>query len=131
MSLPVQLHPIRDRPALYGLTTFEATVAYLNGYDDAILGSLLNGFREWLIVRAGGGSNLSWPALVENAMRLQLGEQGQKDSPEAAVFILRTLDEYHQVRSAPDGLRRVYLAYEKWLKRQSWYGPDSSQWLGI
>ena len=44
--------------------TFAEACAFLVGYDKALQGSLLAGFRDWLVVRTNGRSNLVFPWLV-------------------------------------------------------------------
>jgi hypothetical protein len=34
------------------------------GFDAALEWTLLDGFREWLVVKAGFGGNLTWSALM-------------------------------------------------------------------
>ena len=44
--------------------TFSEACAFLVGYDKALHGSLLAGFRDWLVVRTDGCSKLVFPWLV-------------------------------------------------------------------
>ena len=44
--------------------TFAEACAFLVGYDQALQGGLLAGFREWLVVRTDGRSKLVFPRLV-------------------------------------------------------------------
>jgi hypothetical protein len=97
-------------------------------------GGLLAGFREWLIVKLGCGNNLSWCALVleltfpdAESPRQQLLHNGSQERAVRSLFEL--LEEFWQERETPDGLRRIYLAYQEWLQHQDWYGPSSPQWV--
>lgn len=64
MDLRDRIADVRRRPRLYGLTTFGEVAAFVNGMDAATERELLEGFREWLAVRADRGANLAWPVLV-------------------------------------------------------------------
>ena len=44
--------------------SFVAVCSFVAGYDLALNGLPLRGFREWLALRLRWGSNLSWDALV-------------------------------------------------------------------
>jgi hypothetical protein len=37
--------------------TYESITAYVQGYDSALGGSLLRGFREWLVMRTDAPGN--------------------------------------------------------------------------
>jgi predicted secreted protein len=43
---------------------YQQVVTYVTGLDDGTNGRLLDGFREFLVLRAGKGTNLVWWALV-------------------------------------------------------------------
>jgi hypothetical protein len=111
--------------------TYACAVALVVGYDLACAGGVLAGFREWLIARLGRGNTLSWDALV-----LEVAFDGSKDAQQAvrasaatekqAIDVLFDLiAELDEVRSAPDGLRRIYANYERWLRTQEWFDPSS------
>ncbi|MEQ8144701.1 hypothetical protein [Streptomyces sp. OP7] len=67
---PVESHQrfwenFRKRPGMYvGRNTYDGVTAYLNGYDHACGGALLNGLREWLADTHQVGQNLVWWAQV-------------------------------------------------------------------
>ncbi|XYH97315.1 hypothetical protein ACMHYB_57755 [Sorangium sp. So ce1128] len=114
--------------------SYDTIVAFIEGYDSALCGGFLVGFREWLIVKLEDGNNLSWSALVLNLM----GRVGERSSAEvksaegqsvAIEFLLDTLDQFLDEREAPSGLRRIYRSYENWLTRQDWYDPLSPDWI--
>src|SRR5436190_48179 len=65
MSLPTVLDHMRKQPGMYfPRVEFDLVAAFINGFNAAIHGGLLLGFRQWLIVRLGHGNNLPWDALV-------------------------------------------------------------------
>ncbi|MEU4157709.1 hypothetical protein [Actinoplanes sp. NPDC026670] len=88
------------------------------GFDAAMSGGLLSGFREWLIVRLDDGNNLAWPALAERAV----AESSDFDAPMETLFAL--LDDFLAVKESHNGLARIFEAYLEWLKRQQWYRSD-------
>ncbi len=114
--------------------TYGSAAAWVAGYDTAAEGGVLVGFQEWLIPRVGEGSNLCWSALVlhlafprsENVYE-ELTEGGNQAF--AIDFLFRTIAQFDDDRSKPEGLRRIYLEYERWLRTQEWYTPDSPGWL--
>lgn len=104
------------------------------GYDAAAEGGVLVGFHEWLVPRVGEGANLGWPALVlhlafprSKNVHEELRQGGNQTF--AIDFLFRTIAEFDDDRSKPEGLRRIYLEYERWLRTQEWYTPDSPGWL--
>ncbi|WP_437937207.1 hypothetical protein [Sorangium sp. So ce341] len=114
--------------------SYSTIVAFVEGYDLALYGGFLVGFREWLIVKLDDGNNLSWSALVLNLM----GHAGDRSSTEgksaegqsaAIEFLFDTLEKFIDEREAPSGLRRIYRSYENWLTRQDWYSPLSPDWI--
>jgi hypothetical protein len=136
MNLPSVLVDLRRAPGMFGCMGFDSVASYIEGYDAALSGGLLVGFREWLVVKVDQGNNLSWTALVRLPLEVSgvLGPpDGQRRTDaqerEAVEFLFVTLENYLAVRSERVGLRRVFLEYENWLRRQSWYGPDSVHWI--
>lgn len=67
---PVESHQrfwenFRKRPGMYvGRVTYDGVTAFLNGYDHACGGVLLNGLRQWLTDTHQVGGNLVWSAQV-------------------------------------------------------------------
>jgi hypothetical protein len=126
---------LRSRTGMFIVRPSHATVAaLLLGYDLAHGGGALIGFREWLIVRLGLGNNLSWEALTLHAAfpGAEAPEEALKSdaSQKQAVDVLLELaDHYAADREKPEGLRRIYAAYERWLRSQDWYRPGSPGWL--
>ncbi|WP_406467263.1 hypothetical protein OH738_06145 [Streptomyces hirsutus] len=55
----------RKRTGMYvGRVTYDGVTTYLNGYDHACGGALLDGLREWLADTHQAGQNLIWRAQV-------------------------------------------------------------------
>lgn len=104
--------------------TYASAVAFVLGYDLACEGGICLGFHEWLVMRVGGGSNLSWDGLALHVAfpTSNNPQEAVKTSSEAerhAIDVLfRLLAEYDdEVRSKHEGLREVFLAYEHWLRK--------------
>lgn len=129
------VHEVCTRTGMYvAPATFRMVVAYLNGYNDAIHGGLLQGFREWLIVRANGGNNSLWHAIIPHIILPDADDPNAAiDESEAnnarAIQMLETLFNEFSADLEQDGLRGVFHAYEKWLSTQSWYDESSPQFL--
>lgn len=110
---------VAARPRMYLMRDdFPTVVAYVEGCDQGNARSLLVGFREWLITRAGCGDNLVWWALV---LKLALPESTDAPgnlTPEndtvARQTLFRLLDEFLELRDEHDGLPRIYATYQQW-----------------
>jgi hypothetical protein len=135
MSLPAVLENVKKHPGMYVYKVeFDSVAAFIDGFNLATNGGLLVGFREWLIVKLGYGDNLAWPAL---ALRLAFPEAESPASQllhadnqkRAVAALFEFLEAFLQEREAPDGLRRLFLGYEAWLRRQDWYRPSSPGWI--
>jgi hypothetical protein len=129
------MHLICTRTGMFvNPPTYDMVTAYISGYDHAMNGGYLQGFREWLIVRADGGNNLVWPAIVPYIVFPNaddpIAELHASEANEAhAIEMLESL--FNEYRSAiqENGLRGIFHAYEKWLVAQSWYNESSPQFL--
>jgi hypothetical protein len=135
MSLPDVLEHMKKRPGMYvAKVDFDSVAAFIAGFNLATNGGLLVGFREWLIVKLGYGNNLVWDALVlkltfpeaESASNQLLQAEQQKRAVES---LFQLLEAFLQEKNSPDGLRRIFISYEEWLKHQDWYGPSSPSWI--
>jgi len=126
MLLPPVIKSLRARPGMYlAVETIDCVIAFLDGYDAACEHGFLVGFREWLVVRADGGNNLAWSGLVRHI----LDDDPELNATQQVAGLFELLDAFMAVRCERDGLRRIYAAYEAWLRMQSWYTPDSPSWL--
>ncbi len=122
---------LRLRPGNYvGSTRFDVIAGYLQGLDAGNEGGLLQGFREFLVMKADDGVNLVWVGLV---LLLALPDdqyesQSEFASPEAEKKAVDTLfdllEEFMALRKENGGLRRIFRDYEKWLRQQDWYDPS-------
>jgi hypothetical protein len=114
---------------MHGLDGSYATVtAYVLGCDAGSSGAILTGFREWLIVRPGSGSNLAWPALIRHLTPQGRTHPLTPDADAAAVTTLfQLLDEFLEQCEQPDSLLKIYAAYQTWLNTQSCYHPETPE----
>lgn len=124
--LPHALERVRESPGAYlQPVTLDGLATFLGGYDAALMGGLLSGFREWLIVRVDGGNNFHWQGLIE---RLQsAGDQRRPtqeppDDPEAWIsYAFVVLEAFLKERGSRGGAKGIFLKYQAWLESQSWY----------
>jgi len=135
MALPFDLDHFRARPTMYIVRVeFDTVAAYIQGLNAATNNSLLLGFPEWLVPKRDGGTNLMWSELV-----LELAFPGVPDARakleqpanhvKAIECLFSNLEEFWSERSAPNGMRAIYLRFHGWLKRQKWYGPAFPDWI--
>ena len=128
---------LRLRPGMYVQEpTYAVLSAFVVGYDVALDGGVLCGFREWLITRLRGPNNLAWPGLVLCAAfpKASNPEAEVRSSPASQEHAIRVmfelLGEFETLRAELDGMRKIFAKYERWLRTQSWYTPDSPHWIG-
>jgi len=104
---------------------FYTAAAFVDGFNSATGGRLLDGWREWLIVKVGSGNNLSWHVLF-----LWFAFPGDHipeekivaDADQAALIkhLGETLNSFWAAREE-DGLSTIMKRYQRWLHRQGWY----------
>jgi len=136
MPLPYDLDGVRTRTTMYvGFAEFDIVAAYIDGLNAATHDSLLLGFREWLVPRVGGGTNLVWSEIVLLYLafpgvadpRAQLQEAG--NHARAIECLFTNLEEFWAERYRSSGMRAIYLRFQAWLKRQEWYSPEFPDWI--
>lgn len=113
--LPPELAAVGLRPSMFLRTTsFDTAVAYLMGYDAALRGGLLFGFREWLVVRLGAGNNLAWTELAHD---LLLQQSPGMEEHELVRPLFHLLDEFLvEVGPRKAGLGGILQAHREWLQ---------------
>jgi len=99
--------------------TLDCVLNYLQGHDDAMMGGLLVGFRESLIMRLGTGDNFTWTALVGLVLKAQGVPSDDEQARIEGLFVL--LEQYFDERNHFRGLFRMYRRYDRWLSAQNWY----------
>ncbi len=86
----------------------------------------MRGFREWLVVQLDGYNSQVWTELVP-VLAIQRGilSRSSSDDPkweaEAIESVFVILDEFLSVQAAHNGPRRIFVEYDQWLRKQSWY----------
>ncbi|MEU8078802.1 hypothetical protein AB0B31_25615 [Catellatospora citrea] len=114
------------RPGMYGVQNYAETTAFVTGCDAATGWMLLEGWREWLLVRLGSESSLVWSALVLEltpGVGLQPARHLSAEAETAAhdqLFDL--LDQFLTVKEQRDGLRQVFAEYA--ARRREWDAAD-------
>jgi hypothetical protein len=115
--------------------SYDTVIAFVAGYDEALSGGLLVGFREWLIVEIQDGNNLSWSGLIREVIRrsgkMSMDSLQPEDHAAAIELLFLTIEEFLTERDRRDGLHRIYLAYDEWLRQQTWYKPSHPHWLPL
>ncbi len=132
------LDMLANRPGMLGLDgSFGQRAAFVEGLDTASDGSFLVGFREWLIVRAGFGNNLTWQGLVLHLAldgwgeRESLAKRTAEDEVVAGRVLVDLLVQFLSERDAPYGLIKIHDRYLTWLRAQDWYRPVQPQYRQI
>jgi hypothetical protein len=131
MALADQLAHVMRRPGMWFQPVgYDTAVAFLAGYDLACNGGVLVGFKEWLLPQLGYGSNRPWCVLARwlvmppiRSKRQSLDAETAEAQRLAVERLFRLLEDFLKEREQPEGIRRVYLTYQQWLKTQEWYGP--------
>lgn len=123
---------IKTRTGMYlEEESYYEAAAFLYGCDAGNECGLLQGFREWLIVRLDGPNNLAWSGLVLHSAfpdeRDRAALPGSREHNQKAIHTLFDLAiEFLGERNKPDGLRLIFERYSDWLRRQPWFQEDTS-----
>ncbi|MGW6282941.1 hypothetical protein [Kribbella sp. NPDC055071] len=125
MDFQKMVRSIRSRPAVYGLDGSLASLeAFILGWDLGSQGSMLLGFREWLVLRFDGGNNLSWQALIRRMHKMEVEREGRIEPDLSADGLFDVLDRFFDDRNQSDGILRIYAMYADWLRSQEWFRPE-------
>jgi hypothetical protein len=105
-----------------GKATYECVSSYVLGFDAALEGAVLIGFREWLVVRLGLGNNLTWQSLVLSAaFPAALDPEAMLVSAQAHQHAIDTLfasiDTFEEER-AKQGLVSILSTHRDWVEKQ-------------
>lgn len=90
---------------------YTQVVAGIIGFDYATQGGALMGFREWLVLKYNGMSNLAWFAIVD----LVASNENITESEAKSAFLLDQIEEYLDARYA-QGAARLFHKYGEWEK---------------
>jgi hypothetical protein len=109
---------VRQRPEMYGVqNSFRSFCAFLQGADAGNDWQLFTGFREFLAVRAGIGTNLTWPGLIvrlafPGASSPMLDLLADPEQERVAVEMLFScLDEFLERRARAGEIERIFEEY--------------------
>lgn len=96
---------------------FTAVSAFIAGYDDALQGGVLVGFREWLLTGGKDWTNLPWWSLVRLRLNPQvdLASAPSEDEETALIGTLRDSLEKFSRTCSQSGLSKVFHDYNAWL----------------
>lgn len=108
--------------------TFDRLAGYVEGMNAGSQGELLDGFREYCILRLNAADHRVWPTLVR---RLRLGDNliapltAAQDS-DLVAFTFDLLDEF---LAEPDR-QAIHREYLLWQQRQPGYDPTKLRFGG-
>ncbi|MYW05609.1 hypothetical protein [Streptomyces sp. SID3343] len=121
MDYPRLFERVSAHPRGFGVDeTYQSVAAFVNGCDGGNSWQLLNGFREWLVMELGYGSNLPWQGLV---LKLALPDRERTSIYEALepqvdevvrAKLFELLEEFWRFRESC-GLERIYFDYREFL----------------
>jgi|SRR5262245_38349893 len=117
-----KLDRVRTHTGMYVFPeTYEAVSAYLMGYDAALKGALLIGFREWLVMRLGAGTNLVWTALIPplafpEAKKTWKRPSTQEENRVAIDKLFELISEFAAERGDDEAATKIRDNYEKWYE---------------
>ena len=110
------------RPEMWVIPgTYDNVCAYLCGYDKATNMETLKGFREWLIPKVGGGSNLTFDLLAlkylypKETLNHTYPWPKNLDQKQTIKLFGNLILEFLDFRESPKGLEYIYKDYENWL----------------
>lgn len=100
---------------------FSAVSAFIAGYDDALQGGVLVGFREWLLTRGNDWTNLPWWSLVRVRLNpeVNLAVAPSEEEETALIETLREALEGFSMTCSQGGLARVFHDHNAWLLSRS------------
>ncbi|MEV7549290.1 hypothetical protein AB0N89_06670 [Amycolatopsis sp. NPDC089917] len=121
------LRSVRQRPGLYLLDgsdlDYRQAVTFVTGLDLGTNGRLLDGFREFLVLKADVGANLVWSSLVRIVVHgRDHRSMADKDDQVLVDGLWDLLDEF-LAETAAAGSRRIHHEYFLWCqssRRSTW-----------
>ena len=99
--------------------SYVAVCAYLSGFDNALCGAALDGFREWLLMRGKEWNNMTWWALVRTEVLGPFGPDtalSREDDQRLLAGLDALLSDFSE--AVAGGMDRLYFQYGTWLHRQ-------------
>lgn len=121
MSIPESLQVFLKHPEMFvERPSLDSIVAFLQGFDSALEGHVLLGFREYLIPKLDYGNNLAWFQLFQ---RFAAVNHSGSDSPCSQIVLTllnKTLQDFWFERAGEDGLQHILKNHSHWVQSQSW-----------
>ncbi len=111
-----------EKPGMYVQAhSFVAVVAFIEGYDLALQGGALVGFREWLLTGSDEWTNLSWSMLIRHQRdpATDLSRPPVGDEDEALLGDLSKALESFSRDLTTGGLHVIFHRYNTWLLSRS------------
>ncbi len=96
---------------------FSSVAAYMDGYDWALRGGALVGFREWLLTGTERWTNMPWWALVRyraNPTADVLSPPDDKEDRELLISLTADFDGFLADLEA-GGLPKIFGDYQVWV----------------
>jgi hypothetical protein len=125
VDYPKLFEAARENPEGLGIEpSYQAVTAFLIGCNAGNSGHLLDGFREWLSMELGYGSEYAWPELVlritfPEGGRISTSERLDPDSDAAArAKLFELIGNFWEIRG-PRGLPEIFFDYKAFLAQQS------------
>jgi hypothetical protein len=123
-----KLDRVRTHTGMYIFPeTYDGVSAYLSGYDHALEGALLIGFREWLVMRLGVGANLWWTELIPPLAFPESKEPWKRPSTHkenrvAIDKLFELMSEFAAELGDDEAATKIRSDYEKWYEalRATW-----------
>ena len=117
-----KLDRVRTRTAMYVFPdTYDSVSAYLLGYDAALEGALLIGFKEWLVMRLGAGINLVWTELIPplafpESKEPWKGPSTEDENRAAIDKLFELISEFAAERGDDEAATKIRNDYENWYQ---------------
>ncbi|MDH5676667.1 MAG: hypothetical protein OEZ06_31405 [Myxococcales bacterium] len=115
------------RPGMFVQSaSFAAVCSYMHGFDTALSGGALVGFREWLLLRGSEWNNMPWWGIVRQQVLGSFMPSDPIAPPEDERLrdeLARLLEEFSKAQAA--GLDSIFYQYGVWLLAQGRTFEDS------
>lgn len=115
---------IRNKTGMYLLKeSYVAVASYIEGYNQALEGEVLNGFKEWLVVKGDLPDNLTWSVLVLDFLNLDdcsltLVEQSNATSRLAINKLVNLYVEFDKTKTEL-GLKQIIENHRKLIESRN------------
>ncbi len=124
MALPQPLAQFFRSPDMYvPKPEFDVAAGFLQGFDAACGGRVLEGFTEWLVQKIGYGNNLGWTELF---LRLAFPDftaprtqcLPTADQKQLVNLLAETFSSYWKDREVLGDTKGIMERHAEWLRKQ-------------